>query len=117
MLDIEVLADSREGYSDFQNLDMAGFGKKTFGMFGGRERTVSLMCDNSMAGVMIDQFGKNIIMVPKGENQFSLNVNVKVSSHFFGWIMALGEKVKITGPEDVVEDMRREIERLREQYK
>lgn len=117
MLKLEMLSDSREGYSDFQSMDMAGFGKKTFGMFGGKERTVSFLCDNSMAGVMIDQFGKNIIMVPKGEEQFSLNVNVKVSSHFFGWIIALGDKVKITGPEDVVEEMRGEIRRLQEQYR
>lgn len=116
MLDIEITEDGREGYSDFQSLDMAGFGKKTFGMFGGKERTVSLLCDNSMAGVMIDQFGMNSIMVPKGEKQFSLNVNVKVSSHFFGWIMALGEKVKITGPADVVDGMRQEIKRLHKQY-
>lgn len=116
MQDIETLPDSREGYSDFQSLQIASFGKKTFGMFGGKERTVSLLCDNSMAGVMIDQFGKNIIMVPKGENWFSVNVNVNVSSHFFGWIMALGEKVRITGPADVVDEMRHEIERLQEQY-
>ena len=57
-----------------------------------------------------------IMRIPTGENQFTVNVNVQVSSHFLGWIMSLGAGVKIVGPDDVVEQMRREIERLSNQY-
>jgi len=50
------------------------------------------------------------------ENHFEARVNVAVSAQFFGWIMALGDGVRITGPGPVVQKMRREVRRLAEQY-
>ncbi len=69
-----------------------------------------------MVGVMIDRFGKDIIIVPEDEDHFSITVNVAVSEQFIGWIIALGENVKITGPEDVVKQMQQAAKRLTEQY-
>lgn len=117
MLHIRMTEEAREGREHFRKLDMADYAKKSFGMFGGKEEKVKLLVDNSLAGVMIDRFGKDIIMVPgKGEN-FTVNVTVHVSSQFLGWIFSLGEKVKILGPEEVIQAMRREGERLTEQYR
>ena len=96
---------------------MADYAKKSFGMFGGKEEKVKLLVDNSLAGVMIDRFGKDIIMVPGDGEHFTVNVTVHVSSQFLGWIFSLGEKVKILGPEEVIQAMRREGERLTEQYR
>jgi len=44
------------------------------------------------------------------------DADVRVSGPFFGWIISLGEGVKIVSPEDVVEQMKVDIERLRRQY-
>ena len=96
---------------------MADYAKKSFGMFGGKEEKVKLLVDNSLAGVMIDRFGKDIIMVPGKGEHFTVNVTVHVSRQFLGWIFSLGEKVKILGPEEVARAMRREGERLTEQYR
>ena len=109
--------EAREGREHFRKLDMADYAKKSFGMFGGKEEKVKLLVDNSLAGVMIDRFGKDIIMVPGDEEHFTVNVTVHVSSQFLGWIFSLGEKVKILGPEEVIQAMRREGERLTEQYR
>ena len=38
------------------------------------------------------------------------------ADNFLGWIMSLGAGVKIVSPDDVVEQMRKEIERLSNQY-
>ena len=46
-----------------------------------------------------------------------MNVDVYVSNQFLGWIFSLGESVKIVEPDEVVERMKQEIERLRVQYK
>lgn len=35
---------------------------------------------------------------------------------FLGWIISLGEGVKIISPDEVVEQMKEEIERLQRQY-
>jgi predicted DNA-binding transcriptional regulator YafY len=68
-------------------------------------------------GVIIDRFGKGIIIQPVNDNEFTVNVNVAVSTQFLGWIFALGKGVKIVAPDDVVAQMKQEAERLVAQYK
>ncbi len=85
-------------------------------MFEGREQTVRLLVDNSLAGVIIDRFGKSVMMIPADENHFTVNVTVLVSGQFLGWIFSLGEKVKIIGPDEVTEQMKKEGKRLLRQY-
>ena len=116
MLKVQETDEEREGKEHFKKLDMAEYTRKSFSMFGGKEQQVKLLVDNELAGVIIDRFGKDVMMIPAGDNQFTVNVNVQVSSHFLGWIMSLGVGVKIVSPDDVVEQMRREIERLNSQY-
>ena len=85
-------------------------------MFRGKEKTVKLLVDNQLAGVMIDRFGKTIGLIPVDEEHFTINVDVHVSKQFLGWVFSLGEQVKIISPDEVVEQMKREIERLKSQY-
>ena len=85
-------------------------------MFGGKEQTVKLLVKNSLAGVIIDRFGKNVMLIPTDDEHFTVNVDVHVSRQFLGWVFSLGEDIKIVGPDDVVEQMRIEIKRLTEQY-
>ena len=100
----------------FKKLDMADYAKKSFGMFGGKEQTVKLLVKNSLAGVIIDRFGKNVMLIPTDDEHFTVNVDVHVSRQFLGWVFSLGEDIKIVGPDDVVEQMRSEIKRLIEHY-
>ena len=116
MLHIRMSDEPREGKEHFRKLDMADYAKKSFGMFGGKEQKVKLLVDNSLAGVIIDRFGKEVMMIPADPEHFTVNVTVMVSSVFLGWVFSLGERVKILGPEEVVEKMREEGERLVRQY-
>ena len=116
MLRIQMTDKAREGKEHFRKLDMADYAKKSFGMFGGEEKTVKLLVDHQLAGVIVDRFGKDVHMIPVDEKHFTVSVTVMVSSQFLGWIFSLGEKVEILGPEEVKEQMRREGERLLKQY-
>lgn len=116
MLHIALSDENREGKEHFNKLDMADYAKKSFGMFGGKEQTVKLLVDNTLAGVIIDRFGKNVIFYPVSETQFTVNVDVHVSNQFLSWIMSLGNGIKIIGPEVVCEQMKAEILRLQKQY-
>ena len=116
MLRIQMTEEMREGKEHFKKLDMADYTKKSFGMFGGKEQQVKLLVKNELANVIIDRFGKDIMIIPADREHFTTNVTVRVSGHFFGWIMSLGEGVKIVGPDEVVEQMKAEIERLKKQY-
>lgn len=116
MLHIQMSDEKREGKEHFKKLNVADYTRKSFGMFGGKEKKVKLLVDNSLAGVIIDRFGKDLMLIPADENHFTVHVDVHVSKQFFGWIISLGESVKIVGPDEVVEQMRQEIERLVQQY-
>ena len=116
MLHIRLSSENREGKEFFNKLDMADYAKKSFGMFGGKEQTVKLLVKNNLAGVIIDRFGKNLILFPADDDHFTVNVDVHVGRQFLGWAFSLGDGIKIVGPDDVVEQMHTEIERLTEQY-
>jgi len=116
MLNIEIQTGAREGKKEFKDFDMAIYARKMFGMYGGEEKDVHLLCENRFAGVMIDRFGKGIILTPADAEHFTTYVKVAVSGQFMGWIFALGDGVKIIGPADVVEEVKEEVRRLKGRY-
>lgn len=116
MLHINFTNKRREGEREFKAFDMAAYAKKTFGMYGGKEEKVCLECDNSLAGVMIDRFGKDVSMIRLDNERFMVNVEVAVSRQFLGWIIALGEGVVIKEPQSVVNQMKEVIDGLICQY-
>ena len=99
MLHIKLSKESREGNEHFKKLDMADYAKKSFGMFGGKERTVKLLVKNNLAGVIIDRFGKDVMMIPADNEHFTVSVDIHVSKQFLGWVFSLGENIKILGPD------------------
>lgn len=116
MLYIKSNGRKREGEKVFNSLDMAAYTGKMFGMYGGEDERVRLECDNALAGVMIDRFGKDISLIRLDDKKFAVNVEVAVSRQFLAWIIGLGEGVKIVGPQRIVDMMNDEIDRLVRQY-
>ena len=116
MLRIGTAQDTRLGKEKFREFNMPGYTRSLFGMFGGEEVRITLEADNSMIGVLIDRFGKEIPVIPHGPDRFRTMVTVAVSQQFFGWIMAMGGGVRIVSPPEVVSQMRDEIEKIRSQY-
>lgn len=116
MMSIGILNKRREGKENFQKFDMAVYAKKTFGMFGGEEQKVKMLCRNDLAGVIIDRFGKEVMMLPVDDKHFAVHVNVAVSRQFLAWVFALGEGVTVVEPPIVVEKMQQELKRMIQQY-
>lgn len=116
MLHIKSTGEKREGRLVFHSFDTGAYAKKMFGMFAGQEETVRIECKNELAGVMIDRFGKDVPIIRKDDEHFTVNVKVAVSKQFLAWVIALGDGVKIMEPASVVEQMKQEIARLAEQY-
>ncbi len=116
MLKICGTGYAREGKECFEKINLAEYSKKNFGMFSGEEEIVKLEVHNSLIGVMVDRFGKDVMIIPADEEHFRLHVKVAVSPQFFGWIFGLGGKAKILGPDGVTEKMKEEIRRAVEQY-
>lgn len=116
MLDVEITDADQEGREDFLAVDIAEYSGKVFGMFGGEDEMVHILCDNDKAGIMIDQFGKDVRMMKVDNEHFELSAHVAISNQFVAWIVGLGSGVKVTGPQKVVNLIRKEIVRLKETY-
>ena len=106
MLRIRLADEPRLGRERFKAFDMPRYARSLFGMFSGDLASVTLEAENRLAGVLIDRFGKDIPIVSVDAEHFETSVDVVVSPQFFGWIMALGDGVRITAPTPVVRRMR-----------
>lgn len=106
MMYISIEEEKRSGKEVFRNFDMAEYSKATFGMYQGQKIKVKIQLANYMCGVFIDRFGKDISFQPIEDEHSELHVDVNVSPQFFGWIFSLGKDVKVTGPSEVVEQMK-----------
>ena len=112
MRKIQTLPERRDGKTVFEKFNPAKYAKSSFGMFGGETSNVRFRCHNDMVGVIIDRFGKEIMIRPDGKEHFVFNVDVAVSDQFLGWVFALGDKVQITEPDEVVKRMKDVIKQI-----
>ena len=114
---VNVMDEPRAGRSRFREFDLAKYAKMNFGMFGGETVNVKIAFADEMAGVFIDRFGREITIRPSKTKGWSeTSVDVCMSDQFLGWIFALGPKVKILGPKNVVKVFRSELEDRLQMY-
>lgn len=95
---MEILDEKREGMNIFQNVDIAQYETRAFGMYSGNLEKVTLEVKKEALPFIIDRFGLDIIIIPKGDNICHVVVNVFVSPVFLTWVMNFGERVKILSP-------------------
>ncbi|MGN0412291.1 MAG: helix-turn-helix transcriptional regulator [Lachnospiraceae bacterium] len=98
---MELLEEKREGYEAFTKCNIHDYSRKTFGMYGGEEEKVTIQFPNSLVGVVLDRFGKDVSLQKIDAEHFAVHVTVAVSSQFFGWLAGIGNQAKITSPEEV----------------
>lgn len=115
MADVSVVYEEREGKEEFSKMQMSEYTNRLFGMFDGNLETVTLLCENHAANVIIDRFGTDIPFMKTDAEHFTVRVRVSVSKLFLSWIMAI-PGVKIVAPERTVDMMKSEIKRLQEMY-
>lgn len=102
MTNIRQTGQPRIQTEQTRSLDLASYGKQVFGMFNGSLRRVRMRFENSLAGVVIDRFGKDIMLIPDGPDHFTCMAEIMVSPIFYGWLASFGTRVKLLSPEDVV---------------
>ncbi|MBE6036497.1 MAG: WYL domain-containing protein [Clostridiales bacterium] len=116
MTRLRIVDERRDGAEIFKGFDLALYSKKTFAMYGGREETVCLRCNNNLASVMIDRFGQDTTFLYPDEEHFDAYVKVAISPTFLTWVMNFGENVKIISPASVQQDLLDHIRKVLSQY-
>ncbi len=98
MRHILMTNQERLGRELFQNFDVAEYTNAAFGMFGGEKKKISLLCENDLIGVVIDRFGKNVMIHKEDDLHFSVTAKVVTSNQFYGWLAGLGQRARIIAP-------------------
>lgn len=117
MKDVEELTEPRDGEHGFLLMDLDTFTRRTFGMFGGERRGITLRFISPLLDTVIDRFGTKGIRYRKvDENHFEIDTDVEISDQFFGWLLGFGKKVKIMGPDPVIKEFQEYLDKIREMY-
>lgn len=116
MEEIEILGEPRHELPDNREFNLTEYSKKVFNMFGGDEEHITLRFDNSLIGVVLDRFGKEIAVRPADENSFIVQCDAFISPTLLSWIFEFGDKVKILEPESLVEKLRQKANEALSQY-
>lgn len=90
--------------------------RKLFGMYGGTEDRVTLRFENKLAGVVLDRFGMDELLLADGDEHFTLCESVVISPIFYGWLTQFGGGVEIIKPQRVRDDYKKFLLSAAEKY-
>ena len=104
---IHLLDEPRQGTELFDEKELSIYTQKVFSMYGGEEHLVKLRFANELAGVALDRFGKDCVLLPYDEDHFVIEVSLQLSPKFYGWVFSLGSGVTILAPDCAAAEFRR----------
>lgn len=105
---VNVLEELSEPKPD--GFNVAEYMNSSFSMFSGESKEVKLRFDNSLINSVIDRFGKNIPVIPDGDDHFTVRVTVKAEPPFFAWLFQFGRKAEIVEPIGLKEKYKAQLE-------
>ena len=103
MTHIELTEDKRIPCPELTGKAIHEHANRLFQMYSGDETDVKLRFHRSLVNVVIDRFGKDVMLIPDGEEHFNFTTRVVVSPMFLSWIIGFGSKAKILYPQSVAE--------------
>ena len=86
------------------DFDIGYYYSTTYKMYTGPEREITLICENSIIGKVIDRFGKSFECIPVSERTFKAVVRASIGPTFFGWLFQYAGKMTLAGPPEVVDE-------------
>lgn len=110
------LSEEREAVEQFKAENITSQEAKVFQSYHGERHTVKIRFSNHLADAVIDQFGKEAMLMPTDEKHFTLTTPIEISPPFFAWLATFGRGAKILYPDPVIEKMRDFIRRCADMY-
>ena len=116
MSNIELTGQKRTPCPELTGKALTDYANRLFQMYSGHMTDVKLRFHRSLVNVVVDRFGKEILLIPDGEDHFVFTVNVAVSPMFLSWVIGFGNKAKILFPNSVIDACRQMCLESLDQY-
>ena len=116
MADIQLTDLPRIPCPELTGKKLTEHANRLFQMYSGDAATVKLRFHRSLINVVIDRFGRDILLIPDGDEHFVFTVSVAVSPMFLSWVIGFGSKAKILFPQSVVDACRQMCRDAMDQY-
>lgn len=116
MSELEETDKCREGEAAFEKVDVSAYSRKVFSMFGGESVRVRLEFADTLAGVVLDRFGKDVFLTPSEDGTFSFETEIVVSPQFYGWLFSFGRDARILRPQSVKDGFAQYLKQTAELY-
>lgn len=119
MKEVKLLNEPREGAEEFAKIDIEGYTRRVFSMFGGEQKRVSIRFRNYLLDTAIERFGtgKDVFYRPDGNEHFVVTADVEISDQFFAWVCGFRKRAAIINPPDIVERMKKFLEDIETEYR
>lgn len=116
MADIQLLESPRTPCPELTGKALAEHAGTLFQMYTGEPVEVKLRFHRSLTNVVIDRFGRDVMLIPQGEEHFVFTAKVAVSPMFLSWVLGFGDKAKVLYPQSVVDACRQLCRQVLSQY-
>ena len=116
MTDIRLTEEARTPCPELTGKALLEHANRLFQMYSGEETTVKLRFHRSLINVVVDRFGRDILLIPDDETHFVFTVNVAVSPMFLSWVIGFGSKARILYPQSVIDQCTQLCREAMEQY-
>lgn len=111
------LPEKREGAEKYDAEDLTRQKVKVFRMFHGTAHKVKIRFTNNLVDQVVDEFGREIMMIPADADHFTIETPIELSPPFYAWIATFGHAAKIISPPAAVDGMRDFLQKAADMYK
>ena len=110
--------EKREGKDLYSAKSLTRQKVKVFDMYSTEKvYSVKMRFLNELTDVVVDQFGRDKVMIPDGSEHFTFTADVDVSPTFYAWVSTFGSDAKIISPPEVVAGMKDFLQKASDMYK
>lgn len=102
MCQIKLLEQPRTPCPELTGKALTEHANRLFQMYAGETALVKLRFHRSLINVVVDRFGRDVLLIPDGEEHFVFTVEVAVSPMFLSWVIGFGAKAQILHPQSVI---------------
>ena len=116
MADIKLSTEPRIPCPELTGKNLVEHANRLFQMYSGETTDVKMRFHRSLVNVVVDRFGRDVMLIPDGEDHFVFTARIAISPLFLSWVIGFGSKAKILHPQAVVDQCRELCLEVMSQY-